>query len=296
MNLRDLEYFNCLCKTKNFTETAKILYVSQPSVTMALHRLEKELNTKLIIRDHSLTKFSLTETGKILESHCATIFNEIGEIKFEISKVAGRKIKLGVPPIIGAYFFPRYMEKLVENGAIEKVELVETGSATMKNLLLAGKVDMALIGSLTPIDAADIDATILKTDKFVVCLSENHIIPEKEGLDFNDIAKEKFIVLGDSYIHNKVLKNLFLKNKTSLTNYYCTDEIQTAKSLIGSDIGIGIMIHMAVKNIDSIKKVPLKEPILFYISLAIKKNHYMTSDENKIKEVLLSRNNVGLNL
>lgn len=188
------------------------------------------------------------------------------------------------------------MEKLVENGAIEKVELVETGSATMKNLLLADKVDMALIDSLTPIDATDIDATILKTDEFVVCLSKNHIIPEKERLDFKDISKEKFIVLGDSYIHNKVLKNLFLKNKTSLTNYYCTDEIQTAKSLIGSDIGIGIMIHMAVKNIESIKKVPLKESILFYISLAIKKNHYMTSDEYKIKDVLLSRNNVGLNL
>lgn len=288
MNLRDLEYFNCLCKTKNFTETAKMLYVSQPSVTMALHRLEKELNTKLIIRDHSLTKFSLTETGKILEKHVINIFNEINETKFEISKAAGRKIKLGVPPIIGAYFFPAFMELLVMNGVAEKIDLVETGSAAMKNLLLSDKVDMALIGSLAPIQSANIYAAILKTDEFMVCMSKSHITSGKENIDFNDIAKEKFIVLGDSYIHNEVLKNLFLKNNTPLNNFYCTDEIQTAKSLISSGLGIGIMIHMAVKNMDNIKMIPLKQPILFYISLAIKKNHYMTSDENKIRDVLLS--------
>ncbi|MFL0248983.1 LysR family transcriptional regulator [Clostridium neuense] len=287
MNLRDLEYFNCLCKTKNFTETAKLLYVSQPSVTMALHRLEKELNTKLIIRDHSLTKFSLTEAGKILEKHAANILSELNETKFEISKAAGRKIKLGVPPIIGAYFFPPLMELLVKSGVAENIELVETGSAAMKKLVLSDEVDMALIGSLAPIKSREINAAILKTDEFMVCMSKNHIIPKKEKLDFKDIENEKFIVLGDSYIHNEVLKNLFLKNGTPPNNFYSTDEIQTAKSLISSGLGIGIMINMAVKNLDSIKRVPLKESILFYISLVLKKNHYMTSDETKIKNILL---------
>lgn len=290
MNLRDLEYFNCLCKTKNFTETAKLLYVSQPSVTMALHRLEKELNTKLIIRDHSLTKFSLTEAGKILKKHVVNILSELNETKFEISKAAGRKIKLGVPPIIGAYFFPAFMEHLVENGVAENIELVETGSAAMKKLVLADEVDMALIGSLSPIKSREINADILKTDEFVVCMSRNHVISKKEKLDFKDIANEKFIVLGDTYIHNEVLKSLFLKNGTSLSNFYSTDEIQTAKSLISSGLGIGIMINMAVKNVNTIKKVSLNKPILFYISLVIKKNHYMTLDENKIKKVLLCKN------
>lgn len=290
MNLRDLEYFNCLCKTKNFTETAKLLYVSQPSVTMALHRLEKELNTKLIIRNHSLTKFSLTEAGKILEKHVLNILSELNETKFEISKAAGRKIKLGVPPIIGAYFFPAFMELLVKNEVAENIELVETGSAAMKKLVLADEVDMALIGSLSPIKSREMNAAILKTDEFMVCMSKNHIISKKEKLDFKDIVNEKFIVLGDAYIHNEVLKNLFLKNGTSLNNFYSTDEIQTAKSLISSGLGIGLMINMAVKNVDIIKKVPLNEPILFYISLVIKKNHYMTLDENKIKNVLLCKN------
>lgn len=290
MNLRDLEYFSCLCKTKNFTETAKLLYVSQPSVTMALHRLEKELNTKLIIRDHSLTKFSLTEAGQILEKHVVNILSELNETKFEISKAAGRKIKLGVPPIIGAYFFPAFMEHLVEKGVAENIELVETGSAAMKKLVLADEVDMALIGSLSPIKSREINADILKTDEFMVCMSKNHVISKKEKLDFKDISNEKFIVLGDAYIHNEVLKNLFLKNGTNLNNFYSTDEIQTAKSLISSGLGIGIMINMAVKNFDSIKRVPLSEPILFYISLVLKKNHYMTSDENKIKNVLLCKN------
>lgn len=289
MNIRDLEYFDCLCKTKNFTETSKMLYVSQPSVTMALHRLEKELDTKLIIRTHSLSKFSLTETGKILEKHVIRIFNEINETKSEISKISGRKIRLGVPPIIGAYFFPAFMELLAKKGVAEKIELVETGSAVMKDFLLDDKVDMALIGSLGAIESEKIEANILKEDEFVVCTSKKHKFAKKNFLEFKSISEEKFITLGDAYIHSKVLKNLFIKSNLKTPDFYTTDEIQTAKSLISSGLGIGVMISMAVKNMDSIVTIPLKNAIKFYISFAIKKDHYMTEDENVIKDVLFSK-------
>ncbi|URZ16475.1 LysR family transcriptional regulator [Clostridium felsineum] len=286
MNLRDLEYFNCLCESKSFTETAKLLYVSQPSITISLRRLEKELNIELVIRDHNKNKFSLTEAGKVLEKHTKNILQEIKETSFEISKLTGSKIKLGVPPIIGAYFFPPLMKKLIKNNLAQKIELVEKGSAAMKNLIITDDVDMALLGSLAPIENADINSTILKEDAFMVCVSKNNPLAKEAKLSINDIKEEKFIVLGDSYIHNKVFNDLCLKNNISPANVYYTDEIQTAKSLIASDLGIGIMINMAVKNMDTIKAIPLSTEILFYISIVIKKNHYMTLQEKNIKAVL----------
>ena len=114
MNLKDMEYFYYLCKFKSFTKTAEKLYVSQPSITMALKRVEKELNTKLVIRNHSEKQIELTEAGMILQRHTKNIIEEIKEIKLEISKVSGGNIKLGVPPMIGAYFFPTIMEELVK--------------------------------------------------------------------------------------------------------------------------------------------------------------------------------------
>lgn len=291
MNLKDLEYFNYLCKFKNFTKTAEKLYVSQPSITMALKRIEKELNTKLVIRNHSEKQIELTEAGMILKKHTENIFGEIKNIKLEISKVSGGNIKLGVPPMIGAYFFPTIMEKLVKQGFARNIELVEKGSVAMKELLLANEVDMSLIGSLTQLEEGNLEAKILKVDEFKVCMSQNHALALKQKIDFKELLNEQFIVLGNSYIHNEILERLCMENNISMKNFYYTEEIQTAKSLIASGLGIGIMIDMAVNNIKTIKTVPLLKPIKFYISFALKKDRYLTSNEEKIKEIILNNSN-----
>ncbi|MDI3409916.1 LysR family transcriptional regulator [Bacillus sonorensis] len=60
MNLKDLEYFQTLCYTRSFTKTAEALYVSQPSVTFAIHRLEDELGVKLFEINKSHRSVELT--------------------------------------------------------------------------------------------------------------------------------------------------------------------------------------------------------------------------------------------
>lgn len=288
MNLKDLEYFHYLCEFKNFTKTAEKFYISQPSITMAVKRIEKELNTKLVIRNHSEKQISLTEAGEILKKHTQNVLDEIKEIKLEISKISGGNIKLGVPPMIGAYFFPTIMEEMVSNGFARNIELVEKGSVTMKELLLSNEVDMALIGSLQPLEEENLEASILKIDEFKVCMSHNHNLSKKEKIDFKDLLDEQFIVLGNSYIHNEVLEKLCKENNLSMENFYYTEEIQTAKSLIASGLGIGIMIDMAVNNMNTIKTIQLCKPIKFYISFALKRNGYLTLKEQRIKEIILN--------
>lgn len=291
MNLKDMEYFYYLCKLKSFTKTAEKLYVSQPSITMALKRIEKELNTKLVIRNHSEKQIELTEAGMILKRHTQNIIEEIKEIKLEISKISGGNIKLGVPPMIGAYFFPIIMEELAKQGYARNIELVEKGSVAMKELLLTNEVDMSLIGSLYPLKEENLEAKILKVDEFKVCMSKNHVLAKKTKIDFKELLNEQFIVLGNSYIHNEVLEKLCMENNISMKNFYYTEEIQTAKSLIASGVGIGIMIDMAVNNIKTIKTVPILKPIKFYISFASKKDRYLTLNEEKIKEIILNNSN-----
>ncbi|GAA0069611.1 LysR substrate-binding domain-containing protein [Clostridium sardiniense] len=289
MNLRDLEYFHSLCNTKSFTKTAEALYVSQPSITMSLHRLEKELNTKLIIRDHSKKALSLTEAGIVFEKRAKNILYQMNEAKLEISKINSNKLKLGIPPIIGAYFFPIYIEDLLKDGFAECIEFVETGSLAMKELLLTGKVDISLIGSLSPITDESLDSVILKKDEFMLCVSEKHSLSKSKKINFKNLENEQFIVLGNSYIHNKVFEDLCIKNDISPKKIYYTNEIQTAKSLIASGLGIGVLINMAVSKRLEIKAIPLFNPIDFYISLATKRDHYMTSKENSIRELIINK-------
>ena len=64
MNIKDIEYFNELITTKNFSIVAQNFNVSQPTITMAIKRLEEEFNTKFFIRNKSHKELNVTDTGK----------------------------------------------------------------------------------------------------------------------------------------------------------------------------------------------------------------------------------------
>jgi DNA-binding transcriptional LysR family regulator len=75
MNFRDLTYFDALATLKNYTAVAQQFNVSQPTITYAIKRLEDELNTQLLIRDHSHHQIELTANGRQLEQHVTIILH-----------------------------------------------------------------------------------------------------------------------------------------------------------------------------------------------------------------------------
>lgn len=290
MNIRDLEYFNCLCETKSFTKAAERLFISQPSVTLSINRLEKELNSKLVIRSHSNKEIKITESGLILKKRTQNILHEISEAKLEINKLKSKKIKLGIPPIIGAYFFPKFVSELIQKGFIENIEFVQAGSVKMKELLLTGQVDIALMGSLEPIIDDTIQSYTLKNDYFVICVSKDNNLINKKKLNFSKLKDEQFIVLGDEYLHTSVLEKLLKRDNIEPQKIYYTNEIQTAKSLIAANLGVGIMIKMAVEKMENISTIDLEDKIDFYISISTKNEHYLTEIEKDIVKVIKDKN------
>lgn len=288
MNLKDMEYFQCLCRYKNFTKAAEKMYVSQPSITMAVKKLEKEMGTQLIIRNTSEKVITLTKEGEIVLKHAENILNEIENMKTEINKNAGRKVKLGLPPIIGAYFFPKIMEILVKEGLSQSIEFVETGSLEMKKLLLNDEVDMALIASLHKENVEGLESKLLAEDEFKVCMNKDCDLAQKEKIALSDLRNEQFVVLGDNYIHNKVFEDICEKGGLQDINVCRSDEIQTAKSLIASGFGIGIMVDMAVKDMKSIVTRELAEDVRFYIYIMKKCDRSYSVNEEKIYNKIIS--------
>ncbi|MGL5614656.1 MAG: LysR family transcriptional regulator [Sarcina sp.] len=291
MNIKDLEYFSCVCEVKSFTKAAKELYVSQPSITLSINKLEKELGTKLIIRDQSKKKLTITESGEILRKRIKNIFNELNEAKLEIEKLNQKKITIGIPPIIGAYFFPQFIESLNLEQSIEHIEFIQAGSVKMKELLLEGKVDIALIGSLEIIEEEQIESYLLKKDSFVLCLSKENKFANCKEFSFKKLKEEKFIVLGDEYLHSNVLEQILSIYDIESKKIYHTGDIQTAKSLIAANLGVGIMAKMSVEDMEDIKTVELDDEVNFYISIAVKKGHYLTEEEHFIMEIIKKQSN-----
>lgn len=92
MNTRDIEYYVQIVKQKNFTKVAKYFQVSQPTITYALKRLEKELDAVLITRDRSHHELVITPAGKQLFIHAQSILQEIKMAKAEITQLQKKKL------------------------------------------------------------------------------------------------------------------------------------------------------------------------------------------------------------
>lgn len=86
MKLNDLKYYQALVKYKNFSQVAAKFNVSQPTITMAIQRLEKDFGTSFFVRDHVHKQLHITPTGKQFAVHVDVILNELRIARQEINQ------------------------------------------------------------------------------------------------------------------------------------------------------------------------------------------------------------------
>ena len=98
MNIKDIKYYCSLVETKNFSKVAAQFAVSQPTITMAIKRLEKEFATTFFIRDQSHRELRLTEAGQQFFMHAQVILNELTVARQEIAHVNDTQIHLFSAP------------------------------------------------------------------------------------------------------------------------------------------------------------------------------------------------------
>lgn len=286
MLLNDLDYFVTLAEEGTFTKASQKKYVSQPSITNALQRLEKELGETLIIRQRGTRSVVLTEAGQILYKHSKQILRETEIIKSDISNQ--QKIWLGVPPIIGATIFPAIMRRLGTD-EIDAIHMVESGSSDMYELLDKDRVDMGFVGSLTPERSKQYDSTYITKSSYVVSLPVDHPLATRDYLSFEDLRGERFISVGDAFTQHQVLVDQLRRYDMhdEIDNMYITNELMTEQGLIAAGNGVGIMIKLAVAGRRDIAMVPLRDPIDFYIYLIQKRDHQLSDFENITKQKMV---------
>ncbi|CAH0416931.1 LysR family transcriptional regulator [Periweissella fabaria] len=286
MLLNDLDYFVALAEEGTFTGASRKKFVSQPSITNALQRLEKELGEQLIIRQRGTRSIKLTTAGTTLFQHSKNILRETEIIKSDITNQ--HKVGIGVPPIIGATIFPKIIRRL-NTEEIDAFHMVESGSSNMYELLDNDKVDMVFVGSLTPEHDQNYDSHYITKSRYVVVLPPEHPLAQHSSLTFADLRGERFISVGEGFMQHRVLVEQLINHNmlAELRSTYITNEIMTEQGLIAANNGIGIMVELAVRGRSDLVTIPLAEPLDFYIYLIQKRDHQLSIFANCLKQKMI---------
>ncbi len=288
MNTRDIEYYVQIVKQKNFTKVAKYFKVSQPTITYALQRLEKELGAALITRDRSHHELIITPAGQQLFLHAQSILQEIRMAKAEIAQLQKKKLRFGMPPIIGNEYFPKLSSYFIKHQLMEQIEITDGGSRDLYGMIHEGRIDLAVLGSTQPIVDQKLEVELLLDKRFMIVVSKNHPFAQQAIISFKDLIDEQFVLLNEHYVHPAAFTKLAKQSHVEPRIVYQSNDLTILKSMIRENIGIGFLTEIAVHPEDNLISIPLSDETQprFLISLAKRAQQITTPLQEKVIEVI----------
>ena len=275
MELRQLEYFQMSSRLKNITRAAERLRVSQPNITVAIKKLEAELGIQLF--DRSQKQLSLTPEGAVFLNRIELALRNIQDAVLEVNdykQLQKGTIKIGIPSMIGAYLFPKIFSNFQRLYPHLDIYLYEEGSMAIREQLERDELDFGIV----IISDASPNLQLLKmsTNQIVACVPEHNELASHDSISLDDMTDADLIMLKEgSFLRNLILQRL--KAASITPNIVLeSNQIETIKGLIASDVGIAFLLDFIVKDAPHIKALPINDPIFVDVGLAWKKDRYIS--------------------
>lgn len=286
MKLQDLFYYRTLAETRSFTQTAEAFYISQPSISIALKRLETEFGTSLISRDRSSKSVELTEAGELLFEKSVEITDLIEQTKKEMHSLGSQTVTLGFLPTIGGHFLPQIMPQLGEY--LSDLKFVEEESSdAMYELVKKGEVSAAIVGSerQTLNDSHLIQLPIAQK-QLHLWVSPSHPLAGFKRISSRMLKETHFVTLAKGYTHQRIFEQWAKDHQIEDSYIHYSNEIQTANSMIASGMSAGLMIDLLVRDRSDIVKLELTDAPEFYVSLLINKQAKQSNRQEQFNRKL----------
>lgn len=289
MNIKELYYYHDLVRTKNFSQVASDFNISQPTVTMAIKRLEESFGTTFFMRDRSHHQLTVTSTGLQFDQHVQRIIEELEIAQKELARAKQERISFGLPPIIGSWYFPRFTPALLQVGLLNQLEVVDHGSASLLQLLAKGELDLALLGSLQPFQQPSLRACVIDKAPIRIIVAKDHPLAAfEDGVSFAQAAQYPFITLDDEYVHAQAFRQAARLARVRPKIVFKTSDVQILKALVANHSGISFLTDLALDDNDGLAALPLTDGSQpeFIISLAARANRLLTPNAQRLWSIL----------
>lgn len=275
MELRQLEYFQMASRLKNITRAAERLKVSQPNITVAIKKLEAELGIQLF--DRSQKQLSLTPEGEVFLSRIELALRNIQDAVLEVNdykQLQKGTIKIGIPPMIGAFLFPKIFSSFQRRYPHLDIYLYEEGSMAIREQLERDELDFGIV--IITDASPSLQLLPMSTCQLMACLPNDHPFAKKPSFALSELNDADLIMLKEgSYLRHVVLQ--LLKAENINPNIVLeSNQVETVKGLVASGVGIAFLMDFVVRNTPGIRIIPLKKPVFVEVGLAWKKDRYIS--------------------
>jgi LysR family hydrogen peroxide-inducible transcriptional activator len=221
MTITQLKYVLAVAEHQNFTKAAAHVFVTQPTLSMQIQKLEEELS--IIIFDRSKKPIELTEVGEKIVNQARNIVNESERMQDVVDQekgFIGGDFRLGIIPTIMPTLLPMFLKNFINKYPKVHLKIEELTTAEIIIKLNDGHLDAAI--AATPLVQDKIKERVLYFEPFVGYVPKNHRLHSKKQLDRSDLDINDILLLEDGHCFRDGVINIC----KSLKNNAATDSFQ----------------------------------------------------------------------
>ncbi|MDF2866652.1 MAG: DNA-binding transcriptional regulator OxyR [Gammaproteobacteria bacterium] len=260
MNLRDLTYLIKVAELRHFGKAAQACFVSQPTLSMQLKKLEEHLGVTLLERNNK--RVMLTPIGEQLVQRARRVLQEVEELQ-RLAKNAqdpyAKTLRLGVIPTLAPYLLPKVMQPI--NQAFPKLilQLFEAQTTVLLQKLKSAELDAALLA--LPLEENNLESCELYQEPFYLAVSNNHPLAAKKQVDYDTLVGQSLLLLDDGHcLREQALDVCQLLGASEQQNFRATS-LETLRQMVSVGSGITLMPKMAIRKGDKqIVYLPFTKP------------------------------------
>ncbi|QXC61852.1 LysR family transcriptional regulator [Aquihabitans sp. G128] len=246
MNLRDLAYLVAVADHRHFGRAAGACFVSQPTLSVQIKKLEKELGVALVERGSPIL---LTPAGEEVVARARSVLLEVDGIRDAARQATDPEsgsLRVGVFPTLGPYLLPHVVPKVRERFPELELLLVEEKTERLLRLLRDGKLDAAVLALPVPDDRLHVEP--LFEEAFVLAAPATHALAEIEGpAPLSVLDGEAVLLLEDGHcLRDQALSVCRLASAHERSGFRATS-LETLRQMVAAGVGVTLLPELAVQ-------------------------------------------------
>ena len=251
MTLTELKYIVAVAREKHFGKAAEACFVSQPTLSVAIKKLEEELELKIFERNAS--EIAVTPLGEQIVRQAQMVLEQAAAIK-EIAKrgkdpLAG-PLKLGVIYTIGPYLLPNLVRQVIERTPQMPLMLQESFTVRLLEQLRLGEIDCAVLAE--PFPDANLAIAPLYDEPFMVAVPVTHPLAARKAITTDEIKNENMLLLGTGHcFRDHVLEVCpefarFSSDTEGIRKSFEGSSLETIKHMVAAGMGVTLVPRLSV--------------------------------------------------
>lgn len=258
MTLIQLEYIVAVDKFRHFGKAAESCFVTQPTLSMQIHKLEEQLGISIF--DRTKTPVAPTEAGaRIIDQAKITLMEskKIGEMVAQEKGIIAGKLQVGIIPTLSPYLVPLFSQVFLEKYPDVELEIEELVTGDLIRRLKEESLDIGLL--VTPFEDRDLRVRPIFYEEFIAYVSHRSKLFQKEELQGTDLKTPELLLLNEGHCFREQVLNIcqHYQNRESRFRYE-SGSLEALKRMVDKNGGLTLLPALATLDMDSNAKQHLR--------------------------------------